>query len=1706
MTTLVMALLAGGTMLLLVVGVSRRWPLDHPNRERMSVVAFLAIVLSCMWFGHRVAGEVAQYLQLPVLYVPAAEVTPPCTLYIGKHRTYDTMTIGTSASGPESTLFALQITVDSVIARPLAGGTCFVWVVAARTRRPLNGIRLQNGDLISGGSLAGGHDVVVRDGGIFWGGTELTRQSRQPVGLAFRRVEGEWYLRGAAVLNGDAKVIRAGSPVRAPGSLILRDGESLQWVGDGNQGELAVKHKGGKVYLSIKGIGPVPLKSPNEEGGAPRFIVADRYVDGYDDLVVLDGIRVGSRQRRLLATLSIESDTARIHGRDVIYASGAKPSGQYYNHPFTLVTIPSLNEKGLVDIKGIVASSTDKQRVDFQWMLVLALASPLFLLLQTMPAEGPGESATRIVRSPWGVVVFGALWLVLLVRLILGIRVRVAEPYQQDGIVFSLLLLLFIPIVVYMATTVTNRGGIPVWRYGRHSNGNVPVLAAYALYVATFVTLYIPLTQQTVVLMGAALGVAVMAGIVRNGSFYSIMNSWRWRAVVIVPLVALAAVMGGEVIWTPFAGFGIRSSQFIQLAFVLWLYAVSAAWRPQGGVRQVAKISLLALVVVLWIALCAYVSGDNGIFIYVLPALLILPVIEFRHYVARKGLGRGWWRALIVPMGFVLTMVAMILAIQWVVNEVVTEFPESRIAGVLEDKFKAGRLLPLDQLARLPARASRQDYESLVSLRDYAMAGAEQPRGYFGSPITAEMRSIAVTDKLFAVLLIAEHGRWAGMLLFLLFLALLVAGAIALSFDSVLGGKTAIDEHIGHRTATGLVALLTLACAAIWIMGANIGALSFVGKNIPLLGLNSGMDVVYGLVLVALVFAPLHAVSQRREEYRDSDGRRVTAGAERGAMLLAASILAALSIYTIVPGLLKLASSPDSPARRMITGYPKLVNDLFSDGTLQMTRRGGQPYVVYTPSSRWGKMVERSGLISDVERFNQNPKGYNIFREEPNAGFGGRPNWFDWRYATIRNPLTPQRQFRGVVRFAGDTTAFGVYGSGIEWGFRPHNDLVLRASTPQIDLGWRLSAFNLGHDLVLDIGVRWFERQPRRGLVMINGVAYNPGGRPNRVRLAPGDIIDYIDDRGRACSVTYRAADGGRIFIDRWVNGGVRPIYTAGADFYLARPIRSAILDHVDFLQRYRGQRGTRLDSLQKVDVALTIDPQLQRLVQEHLNRVCATEPTDLSQELRSVLQASVCIMDCMTGEVLALGSYPTWDPNGPSIPVSLADNIEERMTVNQNFVAYEMASAGKPLLAVAALTAHPDLAGLTIPREPGGRNPAREYERLFDIPIPTSRSIDERGRLYQPTRPGGQVPFIDFTRFMTVSDNLYNLMFNTLALLPPQPVSYHGPGTSEQYYNLDHTATFHDRAPAFEPDEFIGLRHPSAGGQAELNDLQATAWGMALHRLTDIPTEVDQVPPLTTDSTFWRGGELLFQRSVVNAPTPLYPQPKAMPLSTTRDFRGEWISFLYGGRFRLSNVHIAAAYSRILTGKRVRARIIKAVNGRPIFDPLGPVYDVHPDAPPSDAANRVLFDAACRHVRQAAHWVIAQQGGGGISRGTGASQYPILRDLGFDNSGHFYFGKTGTLRVTSRGRRRGHSGSDENSTLWIGVYGRGSLDRPEKAVCMVVYARARGIGFALNRIANPLLPSVLTRMERAHWTASTIISDGTPPSAAPVVQRKWNH
>ncbi|HEX8573013.1 MAG TPA: hypothetical protein VF759_09690 [Allosphingosinicella sp.] len=314
-------------------------------------------------------------------------------------------------------------------------------------------------------------------------------------------------------------------------------------------------------------------------------------------------------------------------------------------------------------------------------------------------------------------------------------------------------------------------------------------------------------------------------------------------------------------------------------------------------------------------------------------------------------------------------------------------------------------------------------------------------------------------------------------------------------------------------------------------------------------------------------------------------------------------------------------------------------------------------------------------------------------------------------------------------------------------------------------------------------------------------------------------------------------------------------------------------------------------------DVPLTLDAGIQLDMQASLETAAQTLVVG---PRRQPFRAAALLMDTLSGELLALASYPS------GLQQADGQAPQAWLERNHNFTALPIGSVAKPLVSVAILTQYPDLASLRVTAE-------AEFDHVLGIDM-GEMQIDEATNVPSP---------IGFSDYLKHSSNKYAtaLMLMALARDPYAP----GPCATEPYWlrgvELRRAPTFLvRRAPPPCGDRLVAfngrLSSILQGSAARPN------WLSVLRNAFDMP-RIEEASP-SYDPGLWRplpdrsdAGERPFLA--------VSPERENFHLGTIGELHNDYVNLILGGvHSRWTTVKVAESMSQILTGRLTPAMLVR--------------------------------------------------------------------------------------------------------------------------------------------------------------------------------------
>jgi cell division protein FtsI/penicillin-binding protein 2 len=766
------------------------------------------------------------------------------------------------------------------------------------------------------------------------------------------------------------------------------------------------------------------------------------------------------------------------------------------------------------------------------------------------------------------------------------------------------------------------------------------------------------------------------------------------------------------------------------------------------------------------------------------------------------------------------------------------------------------------------------------------------------------------------------------------------------------------------------------------------------------------------------------------------------------------SVVVALVITIAVMALLWSRQTYEPLSYYSSASYVERVNAMIRKSALAYDCRSDRIGITQRASEAERKWFEASHLESDVELFNRNRELFghffvvqdcqlreiNPYLRTIRLPFATTVQWLgNIEYsgpgadATLRSsngrnilvnrtlPNLPLREVRTRVGATQDVAANGV-----------HLDFAGGALTPAVEV----------HGVAGNVVLEQRTKRGQPGAVRLLGNAV-PEGRVALMRT--GDWLHLESSSPAASSETFlftgermferlstvrtRNARQERTFEEeepllRWVGGEDGEEMLTFADA-LSRSVTNAI-------QQVGGTRAKELANA--FDVQLTID----RLLQASLDATLSEQTRRLVDNIAAgePFASSVTVMNGKSGEVLAAVSFPSSEDLSAMRPVT--EEERRRLLVNHNFKRHAIGSAGKPLLYAAIGTRHPFLLDLTVaPHAPevlpnGDEQGEREDLQFF-------LGLDYK------LWPHADAP-MDLESALERSCNKFTVELATLALatprdrnerrlteplervFAPQPdVVWPKPGERSGIAIGGQELTFapslgmymkDDWRPVPPREETSAVLRPGSLdriNEAPFIDAFGEITGVRIYGGLAAPHVDEQTPGRTALQTMqydlraWRplierlvaGEDAATSWKVRAAFQSVSPERVNLNVNQVTDLRTEFVSLLLGGSSsQWTNVQLAEAMSRLMTGRQVEATLVRGVHARGAARPPVP-------PPPSFPALQVGDDARAAVLRGMRRTVLG-------THGTATALAPLVRGLERRYPGYAValFSKTGSPTV----------------------------------------------------------------------------------------------
>jgi cell division protein FtsW (lipid II flippase)/cell division protein FtsI/penicillin-binding protein 2 len=552
--------------------------------------------------------------------------------------------------------------------------------------------------------------------------------------------------------------------------------------------------------------------------------------------------------------------------------------------------------------------------------------------------------------------------------------------------------------------------------------------------------------------------------------------------------------------------------------------------------------------------------------------------------------------------------------------------------------------------------------------------------------------------------------------------------------------------------------------------------------------------------------------------------------------------------------------------------------------------------------------------------------------------------------------------------------------------------------------GWMLHPF-IRFDVTED-GLLFLDNHPRGFRLRLRRAERDLRVVPGqRVQLFAGDRVDLAYDIGIDPGFAVSENDPAPIVGPAWVMGRWIPAYDRRSALPWTPHLATALEREWERLgpaaaseqyktltfdlplqqaaQDFVAQRGRALHDIKLMRFAIRRNG-LSGAVSAALLRTLTTE----AQPPRVALT----VLALPTGDVLALAGWPrmnsgriggpctavdVWCPPSSWIDESAPSFVRTRYGGDRNFDRIEMGSSTKPLFAAAALSVHPGLDG-----ELHVTGPAGVESEVFGIPLP--------GRTgWQVLH--GSAGWVDFNRYLAISDNRYQVRLGFLALADKtggrvQADSGQSPSTLE---SMDGRSPWH-RYPLFPPAMQFSYRRSET-----MQRIDDSPFARELRSMFGIG--VKQGAMRARRTSFWtanaKDDEFALEASPDGTSSTSHPFDAISPEIADLAFDlvsspRAYVSLLLGGNEnRWSNVDFAGAFATAVTGNPVVPHVLKLAKPFP--------------APPE----RKRFANIATHLRPGLQDVVIS--------GTAAFARPLLLPPAISQIANVkVYAKTGTLAV----------------------------------------------------------------------------------------------
>jgi hypothetical protein len=491
----------------------------------------------------------------------------------------------------------------------------------------------------------------------------------------------------------------------------------------------------------------------------------------------------------------------------------------------------------------------------------LAFLTLLLVLVKALVATTARISALHLI-------VAGAIEIFVLFRVLLGYRVWIMPPFEDEAMKLALTAWAFLPWAFLYASQPSNFKEQSFWLrlpaflglvfsaiWCFHINGGglkSLVWVGFHILVLALPYLHSPAqrrkkrskSKSSSAMAKVSLGTQVIA------RFWP-KNPWsRWALLLFIVRLIFLFIGARESL--PIGGvrfslsiLHIPAALFIEAGYLVWL------WRQleQKGLSRPAELwgPFIAIGAFVWF-LPALFTSDFGLFLLNFPLFVIVSgllifkklteTVQRRQEAGKRIFYKGFVAVCLFIM--VVLFVPRLLPIGSLLND--TENMSER------NYLRFLQFVYPEKLPEIATRSS-EDLVQMIRVMDTYTSGPLAGRGYTQSELS--LKSTALREHTLAVFIVGEWGTLGVIGLMLVYMVVAFAGLTLLPwYRGDLGRTEESTDRIG--AFVGLTSF-TFAFSSIYIILATYNLLPFTGKNLYLFGLDSGSDIIESSVLLVII-------------------------------------------------------------------------------------------------------------------------------------------------------------------------------------------------------------------------------------------------------------------------------------------------------------------------------------------------------------------------------------------------------------------------------------------------------------------------------------------------------------------------------------------------------------------------------------------------------------------------------------------------------------------------------------------------------------------------------------------------------------------------------------------------------------------------------------------------------------------------------------